>query len=260
MKNKTKNHRTPTRRVINITLCRRGFDLLLLLPALTLPLPALSQTVGDYRSAASGNWNAVATWETYDGANWITATATPTSANAGVITIQSPHWVTNSASLTADQIVVAAGGTLAANATLTVANGAGVDLEVFGTLLALGGSSVITLPAGTELTVRAGGVFAHNGTSGTCVNNTGATVTFEAGGKFLLQRSGATIPTATWNAGSTCEVNYGTASTSRPGNNSHGQAFYHFHWNNTNQNGGNDLNNTLTNVSGDLTVECRNGR
>ena len=147
-------------------------------------------------------------------------------------------------------------GTLAASSTLTVANGDGVDLDVSGTLLALGGGSVITLQTGTELNVRSGGLFAHNGTSSTCVNNGGATVTVESGGRFLLQRSGATIPVATWNAGSTCEVNYVTVSTSRPGNNSHGQAFHHFHWNNTNQAAGNDLNNTLTNVAGNLIVNA----
>jgi autotransporter-associated beta strand protein len=229
---------------------------LLALSALAVTLPALAQTAGDYRSASSGTWNTVATWETYDGANWIAAASTPTAANAGVVTIQSPHFVTNSASLTADQIVVASGATLAASGTLTVANGDGVDLDVSGTLLAIGGSSVVTLQASTELAVRSGGLFAHNGTSGTCVNNGGGTVTFENGGRFLLLRSGGTIPTATWNTGSTCEVNYNTASTTRPGNNSHGQAFYHFHWNNTNQTAGNDLNNTLTNVSGNLTINA----
>jgi autotransporter-associated beta strand protein len=222
----------------------------------TFSLPIFAQNAGDYRSAASGNWNVAATWETYDGVNWNLAAVTPTAANAGVVTIQSPHIITNSGSLTADQIVIAAGGTLAASSTLTVANGDAVDLDVSGTLLALGGGSVITLQAGTELTVRSGGVFAHNGSSGTCVNNGGATVTFESGGKFLLQRSGGTIPVATWAAGSTCEVNYIAASTSRPGNNSHGQAFHHFHWNNTNQAAGNDLNNTLTNVAGNLIVDA----
>jgi len=229
---------------------------LLALSSLACCLPALAQNAGDYRSVASGNWNVLTTWETYDGVNWIAAAATPTAANAEIITIQSPHLVTNSASLSADQIVVAFGGALTAVANLTVANGTGVDLEVSGALLALGGGSTITLPAGSELNVKSSGVFAHNGTSSACVNNTGGTVMIESGGKFLLQRSGATIPTATWATGSTCEVNYVTASTSRPANNSHGQAFHHFSWNNTNQNSGNDLANVLTNVNGNLTVDA----
>jgi hypothetical protein len=143
-----------------------------------------------------------------------------------------------------------------AGSTLTVAKGDGVDLDISGTLIALGGGSVITLQAGTEVNVRSGGVFAHHGSSSTCVNNGGGTLTFENGGKFLLERSGGTIPTATWNEGSTCEVNYVTVSTSRPGNNRHGQAFHHFHWNNVNQASGNDLANVLTNVAGNLTIDA----
>lgn len=219
---------------------------------LVLTMPAFAQNIGDFRSIASSNWNSVSTWERYDGANWVGGFF-PTNANAGVITIQTGHSVTNTASVTADQIVVASGGMLAASSTLTLANGSGVDLDVSGILLALGGSSVFTLQAGSEVTIRSGGVFIHNGSSSACVNNGGATVTFENGSKFLLQRSGATIPIATWNAGSTCEVNYGTASTSRPSN--HGQAFSHFWWNNTNQNGGVDLANSLTNVAGNLIID-----
>jgi autotransporter-associated beta strand protein len=238
--------------IINCCASPRCPAALLALSAFILALPALAQNLGDFRSITSGNWNSVSTWERYDGANWV-AGFFPTNANAGIITIQNGNSVTNAASLTADQIVVAAGGLLAASSTLTLANGSGVDLDVSGTLLALGGSSVFTLQASSEVTIHSGGVFIHNGTSAACINNSGATVTFENGAKFLLQRSGATIPIATWNAGSTCEVNYGTASTSRPSN--HGQAFSHFSWNNTNQSGGVDLNNTLTNVAGDLTID-----
>src|ERR1051326_5709710 len=112
---------------------------LLGLPAfvfLTLALPALAQNVGDFRSITSSNWNSVATWERYDGANWVGGFF-PTNANAGVITIQNGHSVTNTATLTADQIVVASGGTLALSSTLTLANGSGIDLDVSGTLIAL---------------------------------------------------------------------------------------------------------------------------
>jgi hypothetical protein len=32
-----------------------------------------AQTSGDYRSAASGNWGTVATWEKFDGSSWLPA-------------------------------------------------------------------------------------------------------------------------------------------------------------------------------------------
>ncbi len=40
--------------------------------------PALTQGVGDYRSATNGNWSTAATWEVFDGTNWIAATNPPT--------------------------------------------------------------------------------------------------------------------------------------------------------------------------------------
>ena len=44
-------------------------------------LPALAQTTGDYRSVASGNWDAAATWETYNGATWDAASVKPGATN-----------------------------------------------------------------------------------------------------------------------------------------------------------------------------------
>jgi len=52
-----------------------------------------SQSAGDFRTVASGNWNTLATWQRYDGTNWVAATAFPTSAD-GVITIRNTHTVT----------------------------------------------------------------------------------------------------------------------------------------------------------------------
>jgi len=41
---------------------------------------AFAQATGDYRSAANGNWSVAATWETFDGADWVAATTAPTGA------------------------------------------------------------------------------------------------------------------------------------------------------------------------------------
>jgi hypothetical protein len=90
--------------------------------------PAIPQ----YRSAATGNWNANSTWEqSPDGMSWVAATSTPTSAS-DLITIRSPHTVTITASVNADQMTIDAGGTVSVNngQTFTIANGAGTDLTV----------------------------------------------------------------------------------------------------------------------------------
>jgi hypothetical protein len=38
---------------------------------------AFSQQAGDYRSLTSGDWSAAATWETFDGSNWVPASSPP---------------------------------------------------------------------------------------------------------------------------------------------------------------------------------------
>src|SRR5215471_426845 len=85
------------------------------------------QSLGDYRSIATGNWSVAATWQRFDGANWVAAPAAPSSSD-GVITIQSTHTVTINTSVTADQIVVSSGGTLVLASTLTLNDGVGTDL------------------------------------------------------------------------------------------------------------------------------------
>lgn len=103
---------------------------------LLFPAAAWGQSIGDYRTVGSGNWNNTAIWERYDGAIWITpAPSTPSSLD-GAITIQNGHTVTVTASVTIDQVTVDAGGTLTNNqsgANLTINDGTGTDLLVNGT-------------------------------------------------------------------------------------------------------------------------------
>ena len=73
------------------------------------------QSVGDYRSLQTGNWNSTTTWERWDGFTWVTpAPSTPTSGN-GAITIQNGHTVTVTGNVAVDQVVVDAGGQITVN-------------------------------------------------------------------------------------------------------------------------------------------------
>jgi hypothetical protein len=93
-----------------------------------------------FRSAASGNWNATSTWEqSTDGTTWAAATSTPTSAS-NTITVRSPHTVTVTANVDADQLTVDSGGTVSVNSgvTFTVADGTGTDLTDNGTVATAG--------------------------------------------------------------------------------------------------------------------------
>ena len=215
-----------------------------------------------FRSAASGSWQSIATWQLSadNGASWLAASATPTAANSTNILISASTTVTNLATVSADQIVVAAGGTLVVSNTLTVASsGSAVDLDVQGTVLGLGGSSTLTLASGVGMVVESGGVFAYDGTSGSgSVSSSGATITIASGGKFQLRRAGGTVPVLTWNTGSTCEIAYSTASNSKP--NGISQTFANFTWNNPLQNGSVDLAGTLTNINGNFLLTAANGQ
>ena len=92
----------------------------------------IGQSVNDYRSIASGNWNTLSTWQFYDGADWIAAAALP-SNTSGLITIQNGHTVTISDNRTIDETTIEAGGTLTlSSGTLTINNGSGTDLVALG--------------------------------------------------------------------------------------------------------------------------------
>src|SRR6185295_6090868 len=80
------------------------FSLITMLALTLMALPmqsAQADALGDYRSVASGNWNSISTWETFNGTSWVAATATPTNSD-GVITIRNGHTVTITASVTYD--------------------------------------------------------------------------------------------------------------------------------------------------------------
>jgi Secretion system C-terminal sorting domain len=105
---------------------------------------SLLAAAGDYRSAGTGNWSNIASWETDNGVSWVPAVAAPTSAD-GAINIRTGHTITLDGPVTADQLTVDAGGNLNINVfasptggnNLTLA-GAGTQLTVNGTLLLRG--------------------------------------------------------------------------------------------------------------------------
>lgn len=98
--------------------------------------------VAIFRSAGSGDWNQATTWEVFAGGSWIASPVSP-SAGSGTINILSSHTVTITTNLTADELTVDAGGTLALNDTLTLNDGTGTDLSLSGTIICKG-SNIIT--------------------------------------------------------------------------------------------------------------------
>ncbi len=100
-----------------------------------------AQALDDYRTAGSGNWNSLSTWQRYDGANWVSAAVLPSNA-AGIITIRNGHTVTVSDNRTIDQTVVETGASLnQTGGVLILNNGAGDDLTVNGSYSISGGTT-----------------------------------------------------------------------------------------------------------------------
>jgi hypothetical protein len=123
-----------------------------------------------------------------------------------------------------DETTVDAGGQVTVNSgqTLTIADGTGTDLTVNGTLV----------------------------NSGTLTFNTGITATFGSGSIYQHAKDAGTIPTATWNANSTCSIT-GITTTIPTGL---GQAFSNFTWNCANQTAATTPTTTY-NIQGNLTVQ-----
>jgi hypothetical protein len=161
-----------------------------------------AQTVGDYRSATTGNWNTLATWQRYNGTTWVTPTGgqgVPSSAS-GTITILNGHTVSiPNVNQSADQMTINSGGqvTVGTGRTWTIANGIGTDLTVNGIIV---NSGTIT-PTGT--------------------------ISFGSGSTYQHSQNGGAIPTATWNSNSTCQ--FTGVTTTNPTN--MGQTFGNLTWN-----------------------------
>lgn len=195
---------------------------------LALPFAAHAQSAGDFRSAASGDWSAPATWQTFDGVAWQAAVAVPTAVTAGTVVVRAPHALTLGIAANTDQTTLEFGASLEvlAGGSLVVADGAGNDLEVFGSL----------------------------GNAGSVTRAGAATLTFEDAARYSHRHASVpgAIPPAAWDPGSLCEIVGYTTNTTPPSN--LGQAFGTFSWNCPAQTGAINLGGALATVNGDLRV------
>jgi hypothetical protein len=157
--------------------------LLLIIFAFFLISNIEAQTSGDYRSIASGNWSALATWERFDGVSWQAALVAPAYTD-GVITVRNPDVVTINSSTTVDQLTIDAGAKLVISAATTVSAGTGTDLTINGTLdlaAALAGAGttdmngVMNWTGGTvtsPVTIAAAGIVNVSGAIAKALNST----------------------------------------------------------------------------------------
>jgi hypothetical protein len=224
------------------------------------------QSIGDYRSVASGNWALSTTWQTWNGSAWVAATVLPPS-NA-LVTILNTHNVTISVSTTIPKTVVNYGGTLTVGVGRTLNFGSAVTgdkLVVSGILHNQG-----TINFSGSTTIASGGVFRSidilsfltgsllsiDGTfinsSGTVSNATANSIHFNAGSVYEhnFTSTRGFIPSATWNTGSVCRIAAYTSPTGAPQNIN--QSFYNFEWNTPNLTS--NISLSLNTINGSLSI------
>jgi hypothetical protein len=147
---------------------------------LNILLESSGQSVGDYKTFASGDWANVSNWSRYNGSTWVNPAPSAPASTDGVTTVD--HIMTVSSSITIDQTIISTSGSveLLTGGAIIVANGASaIDLEVLG-------------------------IYKRTATATTLIPT--GNVTFQSGSYYIHNASGGTIPICTWNANSILQI------------------------------------------------------
>jgi hypothetical protein len=189
-----------------------------------------------YRSVATGSWATASTWEVSSDPAFVSpaavaATFAPNAANSNGVAVRNGHTVTSSASTSIDQLTIESGGVLSiTNNAFTIANGTGTDLQINS-----GGTAQISAGLSASLVIATGaamqvdGLFKMTGTGTNPTVSAVGTINVSATGTYEHNVNAGTIPTCTWQTGSTCLVTGSTANAPS----GLAQAFHHFTVNST---------------------------
>jgi hypothetical protein len=194
-------------------------------------IEAASAANNYYRTAQSGKWSELTSWESSgNNISWAAATLVPTSASRSII-IRPLHIITCETTQDADQMTIQATGGLRilAGANFNINNGSGTDLIVQGLLEHAGGT--FTQSASTAMSVSGTGTYLHSIPSATL-----------------------TIPRfTTWSANSTCSITGLTNAVPITATNMD-QNFSKLIWNNPNQSDFVNINSDTFKTSSSLTL------
>lgn len=166
----------------------------------------LSQTTGDYRSAGSGSWGTLGTWERFNGTSWVTPTVgqgVPGALTLGTnVTIQSTHTVNANVGTTLNLGNITLNGsgainfntnavTITASGTLTMDGTSQISGTGTNRILSVGALSVPASATNANLSVQTFSV----GGSSTVAGN--LTIGSDTGVKSFF---GTVTNTGTWNS------------------------------------------------------------
>lgn len=127
-----------------------------------------SQSTGDYRNIGNVTFSSSTNWERYNGSAWVSAGSAPSNSD-GIIDIETGT-ASITSSVTLDQVIVRSGAILEINnasATMTIANGSGVDLDIYGTFEFKNSKddTGIVFNSGSTVTIETDGVVNISSTS-----------------------------------------------------------------------------------------------
>lgn len=143
---------------------------------------SFSQSTGDYRSkVANGNWNDVASWEYYNGSNWVPATSYPGEAvGTGTVTILNGDNITLNANITNSFAALVIGESATATSTSFGIFSVGGDFQLntpdvvinkYAVLQFTDNKGSLYLPEGAGMLIDPLGGLATPGGPGNCNNN-----------------------------------------------------------------------------------------
>jgi hypothetical protein len=151
-----------------------------------------------FRSAATGNWNNIGTWQSsVDNSTWSSATVPP-DYRAHTITIQASHIVSVVASVTIDETVV--NGELAYNntagSTIGINDGTGIDLTVNGSFADAGPNDINWLGSSSWTIGSSGSLIRSSATSSDKWRNqySGGISTIPATANWIVIKTGTANP------------------------------------------------------------------
>ncbi len=161
----------------------KNWKAIILLFLIVLCSTVRAQTVGDYRSVASGTWSSLGTWQYFNGSAWVAATNYPgqISAILNTVTLQSPFVVTLNVnpSFQMERLTVNSGATLQDQVgAFNYSVAPTTYFDVFGIVNLINTSDVSSAVVTAELTINSGAVFsAHRVFANVVFNRGTSTVT-----------------------------------------------------------------------------------
>ena len=117
--------------------------------------------------------------------------------------------------------------------------------------ISVNSAKILTISSGSTITTTGASSIDGTITNAGTMAVSGGSWTFTGTGRYKHNIDGGTIPSTTWNSGSTCEIIGVTAATSITGIN---QSFHHFIWNCTSQTSNMQLAGTVPTINGDFTI------